>query len=222
MSAWQSTWHVCLCIPVERQLCWVRNLGLVSEGTQLPTFSFGIPGNYPALESFIKLQNPQNAHFRKVLQLSGEDRHWREKKKKSTSTLAQPLPCCTMHCWFVDALCASPGSCVSPQGDTATHLVAAACCDPNCSSRTPEIASCLWERSAVADCFMAALSAVEVSKHALPDFSLPFFLLFRSYPSRGSALPPHTAAPGHETTSAQSRPSVTSNSGESRMWVKVP
>lgn len=77
-----------------------------------------------------------------------------EKKKKSTSKLAQPLPCCTMHCWFVDALCASPGSCVSPQGDTATHLVAAACCDPNCSSRTPEIASCLWERSAVADCFM--------------------------------------------------------------------
>lgn len=105
----------------------------------------------------------------KVLHLSGEGRPQTAKKENAHLHLHSPfLPMLYHALLVVDVLC------VSPQGSTAIHLMAAACCDPNCSSCTPEIASCLWERSAMADCFMSAVSAVEVPKHALPDCSLPF------------------------------------------------
>lgn len=140
-----------------------------------------------------------------VLEISGKGRLLTAKKHNAPSTLAQPFPflpfpCCTMHCWLVDTLCASPGNCDSPQGSTAIHLVAAACCDPNCSSCSPEIASCLWERSAM-PCVSYICSG---SFQTCPAWLLTAFLLFGNHVSRGSALLPHIPAPGQETTSAQS------------------
>lgn len=155
---------------------------------------------------------------KKVLQPSGEG----SKKKIAQLHLHSPFLLMLYHALLACGcpLCFSRKLCFPTEQHCHSSL-AAVCCDPNYSSCTPEIASCLWERSAMADCFMSALSAVEVSKHALPDCSLPFsssgIISQEALHYLPTSLPQGRRQHLHRPVTLH-----TSNPGESCVWVKFP